>query len=109
MVLYAQTALCRWKLLLGYFGEEVPWERCGHCDNCARPIEEPVPRPAEKPQVLSELLPLPPLFGEKSAADLVPGDVITLPIYGRGEVRECAGDRLIIGFADGETRAFRRD
>jgi ATP-dependent DNA helicase RecQ len=109
MVLYAQTALCRWKVLLGYFGEEVPWERCGHCDNCARPAPAPPPpRPAEKPQVFAELLPLPPLLGEKRAADLTPGDVVTLPIYGRGEVLEGAGDRLLVAFGDGETRAFRR-
>jgi ATP-dependent DNA helicase RecQ len=110
MVLYAQTALCRWKFLVGYFGEEVEWERCGHCDNCARPIAEPSPpKPAEKPQVLSKLLPLPPLFGEKSAALLAPGDVVTLPIYGRGEVQEVAADQMIIAFGDGERRAFRRE
>jgi ATP-dependent DNA helicase RecQ len=109
MVLYAQTALCRWNFLVGYFGEEVSWDHCGHCDNCARPIAEPAPLRAEKPQVLSELLPLPPLFGEKHAAELVTGDVITLPIYGRGEVQEVAADRLIVAFGDGETRAFRRD
>jgi ATP-dependent DNA helicase RecQ len=109
MVLYAQTALCRWSFLVGYFGEEVSWASCGHCDNCARPIAEPAPLRAEKPQVLSELLPLPPLFGEKNAADLAAGDVITLPIYGRGEVQEGAADRLIVAFGDGETRAFRRD
>jgi len=33
--------------------------------------------------------------------------VMTLPIYGRGEVRERLADRLIVAFADGETRAFR--
>ena len=109
MVLYAQTALCRWHSLVSYFGEEVPWGRCGHCDNCARPIAEPAPLRAEKPQVLSEVLPLPPLFGERQAVDLAIGDVITLPIYGRGAVQEIAMDRMIVAFGDGETRAFRRD
>jgi ATP-dependent DNA helicase RecQ len=108
MVLYAQTALCRWKLLLGYFGEEVSWEHCGHCDNCARPLPQPVPKPAEKPRVLAELLPLPPLLGERNAEALSLGDPVILPIYGRGEVREVAADRLVIGFADGESRAFWR-
>ncbi|HZF10747.1 MAG TPA: ATP-dependent DNA helicase RecQ [Thermoanaerobaculia bacterium] len=109
MVLYAQTALCRWKLLLSYFGAEVDWERCGHCDNCARPAPAATaPPPAEKPPVFAELLPLPPLFGEKRAEELAPGDVVTLPIYGRGEVRERLADRLIVAFGDGEMRAFRR-
>src|SRR4029079_2563247 len=41
MIAYSQTALCRWQALLGYFGEEVEWERCGNCDNCARPALAP--------------------------------------------------------------------
>jgi ATP-dependent DNA helicase RecQ len=36
MQMYAQTALCRWRNLLEYFGETPPWERCDHCDNCKR-------------------------------------------------------------------------
>ncbi|HTQ81140.1 MAG TPA: ATP-dependent DNA helicase RecQ [Thermoanaerobaculia bacterium] len=108
MVLYAQTALCRWKLLLDYFDAEVPWERCNRCDNCARPIAEPEKPPAEKPRVLSEVLPLPPLFGERSATELAPGESVTLPIYGRGRVEEVAADRLIVAFGDGERRVFRR-
>jgi ATP-dependent DNA helicase RecQ len=34
MIIYAQTALCRWKNLMEYFGEDLPAQRCGHCDNC---------------------------------------------------------------------------
>jgi ATP-dependent DNA helicase RecQ len=36
MTIYAQTALCRWKNLTEYFGEDVEWLACGNCDNCAR-------------------------------------------------------------------------
>ena len=36
MIAYAQTALCRWKVLLDYFAGEAPFERCGHCDTCER-------------------------------------------------------------------------
>ena len=36
MIAYAQTARCRWKVLLDYFGGEAPFERCGHCDTCER-------------------------------------------------------------------------
>ena len=39
MTLYAQSAACRWKLLLQYFGEGVDFERCGSCDNCVDPPE----------------------------------------------------------------------
>ena len=36
MIVYAQTALCRWKNLMAYFEESVSWDTCGNCDNCAK-------------------------------------------------------------------------
>jgi ATP-dependent DNA helicase RecQ len=38
MVGYAQSAYCRWKLLLDYFSDDSAGiERCGCCDNCKSP------------------------------------------------------------------------
>jgi len=34
MVIYAQTALCRTRVLLEALGETVKWSQCGTCDNC---------------------------------------------------------------------------
>jgi ATP-dependent DNA helicase RecQ len=34
MVSYAQTALCRWKLVLESLDEPPSWAACGLCDNC---------------------------------------------------------------------------
>jgi ATP-dependent DNA helicase RecQ len=34
---YAETALCRRKVLLHYFGEEYVDDNCGNCDNCLNP------------------------------------------------------------------------
>ena len=34
MVIYAQTALCRSRVLLEALGENVEWSQCGTCDNC---------------------------------------------------------------------------
>ena len=34
MVIYAQTALCRTRILLEALGEAAEWSRCGTCDNC---------------------------------------------------------------------------
>lgn len=36
-VAYAESAVCRHKLLLHYFGEDYPKENCGSCDNCLHP------------------------------------------------------------------------
>ena len=34
MVVYAQTALCRTRVLLEALGETAEWSQCGTCDNC---------------------------------------------------------------------------
>jgi ATP-dependent DNA helicase RecQ len=36
MIVYSQTAMCRWHKLLEYFDGSSAIERCGHCDSCAR-------------------------------------------------------------------------
>ena len=39
-VAYAETSLCRRKLLLHYFGEQYKQESCDTCDNCQNPKEQ---------------------------------------------------------------------
>ena len=34
---YAETSVCRRKMLLHYFGEEYPYDNCHNCDNCLHP------------------------------------------------------------------------
>ncbi len=34
---YAESSICRRKLLLKYFGEDYPNDNCGNCDNCKHP------------------------------------------------------------------------
>ena len=34
---YAETSVCRRKMLLHYFGETYPHDNCGNCDNCLHP------------------------------------------------------------------------
>ena len=37
---YAETSVCRRKMLLHYFGEVYPKDNCGNCDNCLHPKAE---------------------------------------------------------------------
>jgi ATP-dependent DNA helicase RecQ len=39
-VAYAETGVCRRKVLISYFGEEYDTENCGSCDNCKHPKEK---------------------------------------------------------------------
>ncbi len=39
-VAFAETGVCRRKVLMSYFGEEYENENCGQCDNCRHPKEK---------------------------------------------------------------------
>ncbi len=39
-VAYAESAVCRRKVILHYFGEDYQVENCGQCDNCRNPKEK---------------------------------------------------------------------
>jgi ATP-dependent DNA helicase RecQ len=53
MMQYGQSAMCRWRLLHDYFGEEMEEERCGNCDNCVHPLEEQIALPEPQRVVAS--------------------------------------------------------
>jgi ATP-dependent DNA helicase RecQ len=40
MVAYAESAVCRRRVILHYFGEKLEQENCGQCDNCLNPKEK---------------------------------------------------------------------
>ncbi len=111
MVHYAQTALCRWKAIADYFGEDLE-NHCGHCDNCARPIAEPAalrePEPQRAGRSAAELLRLPPTAGSVDLAAVQVGDILTLPIYGQGKILEINGPMLVLELSGGEVRELRR-
>jgi len=108
MVLYAQTALCRWKVLLEYFGAAADWTSCGHCDACRKPPAQ-VQR-AEHRDFSPEGIHV------RDAAASVPeratyrtGDTIVVPVHGPGEVKRIEGDKVELRFADGSIRKFKRE
>ena len=39
-IAYAESSVCRHRLLLHYFGEAYPRDNCGSCDNCLHPKEK---------------------------------------------------------------------
>jgi ATP-dependent DNA helicase RecQ len=104
MEAYARSAQCRWRLLHGYFEEEMPQERCDTCDNCRRGLA----RLAERPVADLESAPK-----ENAIADtettLEIGDQVSLPRYGSGRVEEIDEDALVVSFPDGKNRKFKRE
>ncbi len=40
VISFAESTLCRHRLLAEYFGEEYPRANCGMCDNCTKPVEK---------------------------------------------------------------------
>jgi ATP-dependent DNA helicase RecQ len=101
---YARSALCRWRVLREYFGEDKSEERCGVCDNCRRGLAEQAQRPVLRLEAEPD---------EENVADTEPelaiGDRVTLPKYGVGKVQALDGDALVVGFPDGRSRKFKRE
>jgi ATP-dependent DNA helicase RecQ len=104
MEAYARSALCRWRLLHEYFGEEMPRERCDTCDNCRRGLAQM----AERPLARAEGTP-PSNEIADTETKLNIGDRVSLPRYGSGRVEEIEGDALVVSFPDGKNRKFKRE
>ena len=101
MVAYAQSGLCRWKLLLDYFGDAGDFARCCTCDNCQSP-------PAlAAPIILDELPPAPaPAQAPAPAPQIAVGSRVRVPRYQIGTVLSVAGDQVTIAFPENTTRTF---
>ena len=71
-VTYAESAVCRHKLLLHYFGEEYTKENCGSCDNCRFPKEK-FDGKEDMKLILEAVLETKQLFKTKHIAELLVG------------------------------------
>ena len=71
-VTYAESAVCRHRLLLHYFGEEYTKDNCGSCDNCRFPKEKFDGKEDIK-MVLEAVVDTKQLFKTKHIAELLAG------------------------------------
>ena len=100
MVSYAQSAYCRWRLLLDYFGDSVPgFEQCCHCDNCLSP---PAVQPGAADACVLEL----PAQRDADAVGFAVGSQVKVPRFDIGTVLSVAGDRVTIEFPENTTKTF---
>jgi ATP-dependent DNA helicase RecQ len=98
MIFYAQSAFCRWKVLLEYFEEAEDFDRCGTCDNCAEPPEKRLARKPMRPKWARRLAASAPLFNN--------GERVRVPRYGEGRVESATSEQVEIVFPDGRRRQF---
>jgi ATP-dependent DNA helicase RecQ len=105
---YARSALCRWRVLRDYFGDDSTDERCGVCDNCRRGLAQQaevlspgIAEPAENGSAESA--------GGEAARSFQVGDRVRLPRFGDGTVEELDGDALVVRFSGGRSRKFKRE
>ena len=63
---YAETSVCRRKVLLHYFGEEYTEDNCGSCDNCLNPKKQ-----VEAKELLSAVLEVVSTLKEKFKTDYI--------------------------------------
>ena len=107
IMLYAQSAFCRWRVLSNYFEAEEN-ENCGACDNCANPVEERLEIEAKTPKKAEEKEILAQLEKEKST-ELKIGEIVRLPTNVEGEIKEIEDDKVTVALVGGETKIFKRE
>ncbi len=95
-VAFAESSVCRRKILLHYFGEEWQTENCGNCDNCLNPKEK-VETKNEAVMVLKTVTALDENFPTEYVVNILIGKLtpqITmfrhekLPVFGIGKEKD---------------------
>ncbi|MFN5043381.1 MAG: RecQ family ATP-dependent DNA helicase, partial [Bacteroidota bacterium] len=71
-VSFAETGVCRRKVLMSYFGEEYTQENCGQCDNCKHPKEK-IEAKEEAAQVLKAIRQLDERFATEYVVQIIIG------------------------------------
>jgi ATP-dependent DNA helicase RecQ len=110
VMLYGQSAACRWKLLHEYF--EAPFERgaCGNCDNCLHPLDEQLGLSETKTEAATTPAAAQPTIAKREAArEFSEGERVSVAAHGEGRVVRVEGDKLVVAFPDGEPRMFKAE
>jgi ATP-dependent DNA helicase RecQ len=103
---YARTALCRWRLLREYFGEEGAEERCGVCDNCRKGLAQRAETSESLEGTVGQEKSERP---DRAEALFAIGDSVVLPSFGAGQVEQLDGDSIVVRFPGGRARKFKRE
>lgn len=117
MISYAQSAQCRWRILLDYFAhnadsssdvhyappdDELGGKTCGVCDNCLHP-----PEVIESPRELVEQARKKEATKPKRTIPAFErGERVVVRRYGEGIVEMVSGESVAVRFARDETRTF---
>ena len=130
VMLYGQSAACRWQLIHDYFGEPFEQTACGNCDNCTNPLEEQLGindrrddrhaagngaaqaangKPADSKATNGKKTREEFVEETPPAREFAKGDEVRVPVHGAGRVVSVEGDKLTVKFPDGETRMFKQD
>jgi ATP-dependent DNA helicase RecQ len=111
MMLYAQSAFCRWRLIVEYFetGENI--ESCDTCDNCVTP-PQPVQmanRPNGKLGKRQEAKLLRDLARQNGNGNhkFEPGTLVRVPKLGDGEIKSITDDKAEVAFPNGDRRTIK--
>jgi ATP-dependent DNA helicase RecQ len=130
MIGYAQSAQCRWRIVLDYFAtqmvsigtsraaarsefghgdagpniaDDLDGGVCGNCDNCLDPPTiTPGPREMHEAQYDTQNA----QSAARQARTWQVGDEVRVRRYGAGVVTLASGERVAVTFPDGQTRTF---
>ncbi|MBR5475410.1 MAG: DNA helicase RecQ [Bacteroidaceae bacterium] len=87
---YAESSVCRRKLLLHYFGENYEVENCGNCDNCRHPKKQVEAREMLE-TVLEAVIALKENFKAEYVIDVIMGKETSDVLSHKHEELECFG------------------
>ncbi|RZI56701.1 MAG: ATP-dependent DNA helicase RecQ [Rubrivivax sp.] len=104
MVFYAQSGLCRWRVMLEAFDEAAGFDRCHGCDNCERFDAHERERGIDASSGAGQATPdTPPVVA--AAIVFQPGEAVRVKRYGGGVVVEATSDSVTVAFGQ-EKRSF---